>query len=252
MITGDSTRNPRLGFKKATILTSSSNLSISFTDLHCHFTFHSGSHDGRDAPKDHSLQQICAPLEMRDLPVAERLLRQRQTRVFLVSSVLDCLLTSLGPECLNWYGNMFWTDKVSAAFQNCVPNSRSPKGHSLWSFAPLFRSGHSCLIQPSHSQSRRTLSSQAPVFVGWFLSCGHTIRLQQSKTPFFAPIKSSLWSCTSSPGLKCVCSSRRRAITISLCPCRVSSFRHGRTDWQRIRPARLRWAQAPPRFCALS
>ena len=157
--------------------------------------------------------------------------------LIVASGVLDCLLMSmLGPECRNWYGTMILINKASAAFRNSDPNSKSPKGHSHWSFAPLFRRSHSCLIHPSHSQAKRLLSSQAPDFVGWFLSCGHTISNDQVQFVELYQL--------ARPQVRLQSQEEGDCHKPVLLPCEL--VRHGRPDWQRIKPARLRWAQAPP------
>ena len=158
--------------------------------------------------------------------------------LIIASSVLDCLLMSmLGPECRNWYGTMFLIDKASAAFRNSVPNSKSPKGHRLWSFATLFRSGRSCLIQPSHSQAKRSLSSQAPDFVR-VVSFLRTHDLQRLQVQFVELYQ------LARPQVRLQSQKEGDCHKPVLLPCEL--VRHGLPDWQRIRPARLRWAQAPP------
>ena len=236
MSCSESIRDPRFGFK-ASVLASSGNLSMTFTDLHHHFTFHSsGATTSAARPRITPLEQILALLEMRDLHVAERLICQCQSRVLFVSHhrldaspppSFHCRIQSSG-----LFADVDERTRVSKLLRHHVLD-----GQRVCRFREL-RSKFHQTERPHHLSRVATSASSIwairspgghcrpkPVSLsGGFFSCGHTIKLQLPSTPFFASIKSALWSCTSSLGLKCVCKPTRSASATSLYPCRVSSF----------------------------
>ena len=187
---------------------------------------------------------------MCDSHVVERLVRQRQTLVFLEHDdgvhtspspsfryCVQCsgylLMSVLGPECLNWYGTMVFDRQGVCCFPElCSEFQESERPQSLVLCTAFQNWRQLSHPSPDIHSSGGHCPPKPPFFVKWFLSFGHTIRLQLSKTPFFAPIKSSLWSCASSPGLKYVCSPGRKGDChqpVHL-PCEL--VRYGRRDWR--------------------
>ena len=245
-ITSDSTRNPRFGFQ-ASILTSSSNLSISFTDLLSLYFSKRRRHDGRDAPKDHPLEQICG------LSKCAICMSLNHWYAFLVPP--DGFPTSPSFQyCVQCSGLLadvdartrvpqlvrptFMIDKASAAFRNCVPNSRSPKRFSevatAVSSCPALRNpGVHCRPKPPFllcgfflADTRSESSCPRPLFL-------RTDEVQLVELYQFARPQACLQS-------------QKEGDCHNPVPLPCEFVRHGRPGWQRTGSARLRWALAPP------
>ena len=138
-------------------------------------------------------------------------------------------------------------DIASAAFRTVDPNSRSPKGYFLWSSVTICSEMVNGRCHPAHPfpiQDDTVLPSPSFLSGGSSLadtrsisSCPRPLSSHQS-SPFCGVVSARLVSNTSA-------TPEGGATALSLYPCCVSSFAHSRHCWQRIRPPRARWAQAP-------